>query len=104
MNTKDQRDLFLSALIGSAVGAAAALFLTPVSGEKLRGRIQNFWNGSKNKISKNLPSSNGSESSPRTTKRVSVSAKATSKSPQKRKVLHALAEKHGHSEKSKSHN
>lgn len=42
-----RRDLFMGALIGSAIGAVAALILTPLSGDKLRGRIRSYLRGAK---------------------------------------------------------
>lgn len=47
---KNQRnDLLMGALIGSAIGAATALILTPLSGDKLRGWIRSYLRGAKGK-------------------------------------------------------
>lgn len=41
METKTAEDFLWGALIGSAIGAATALMLTPISGEALRKKIKN---------------------------------------------------------------
>lgn len=40
MESKTAEDFLWGALIGGAIGAAAALMLTPISGEKLRKKIK----------------------------------------------------------------
>lgn len=41
MESKTAEDFLIGALIGGAIGAAAALILTPFSGDKLRRKIKN---------------------------------------------------------------
>jgi gas vesicle protein len=43
MKARETEEFILGALLGSAIGAAAALILTPFSGEGLRRKIAGRW-------------------------------------------------------------
>lgn len=49
MLSKQQRDILLGSLLGSAVAAAAVLLLTPASGAKIRSRLQEYLKGNEPK-------------------------------------------------------
>lgn len=44
MVSKDQENFFMGALVGGAIGAAAALLLTPFSGSEIRKKVRKGFN------------------------------------------------------------
>ena len=77
MISKNQENFVWGALLGGAIGAAAALLLTPYSGAEIRKQVRNRLNGKKVK-SHSLPTT-----APKKTRKKRSQTKTAKKHPEK---------------------